>query len=113
VARLPAPVLEKSESSDKELHVVWKSLEGGTGYQIQVAGDEGFSEIILDKSLQQTALTMAKPGKPGKYYTRVRGIDAKQNAGSFSHVGSFEVEKSKRFPYELLGLFGLLFILLL
>jgi hypothetical protein len=113
VARLPAPVLEKTESSDKELHVAWKSLEGGTGYQIQVAGDEGFSEIILDKKLQQTALTIDKPEKSGKYYMHVRGIDSKQNVGSFSQAGSFEVEKTKRFPYELLGLFGLLFILLL
>jgi hypothetical protein len=113
VTRLPAPVLEKTESSDKELRVVWKGPEGGIGYQIQVAGDEGFSEIILDKKLQQTALTIDKPEKPGKYYMRVRGIDSKQNVGSFSQAGSFEVEKPKRFPYELLGLFGLLFILLL
>jgi hypothetical protein len=113
VARLPAPVLEKTEASDKKLHVAWNRFDEGTGYQIQIARDESFSEIILDKKLQQTAVTIDKPQKPGKYYMRVRAIDSKQHSGSFSRIGSFEIEESKRFPYELLSVFGLLFLFLL
>jgi hypothetical protein len=113
VVRLQAPVLDKTEASDKKLHLAWNKVDDGTDYQIQVAGDEGFRTIILDKKLQQTAVTIDKPEESGSYYMRVRGIDSKQHAGNYSNVGRFEVEESKRFPYELLSVFGLFFLFLL
>ena len=87
--------------------------EEAAAYQIQVARDELFNGIILDKTLQQPELSTETPLEPGTYYVRIRSIDSDRQTGSFSQVAQYDVEKPRRFPYEIFGVGAILLLLLL
>ena len=96
VPPLPPPTVLKTETADKIFCYVLYMLEDGVTYQIQVARDEGFTQIIADKKMQNPEMFVGKPRDPGVYYLRVRGVDAEQHAGSFSKVERIEIKKALR-----------------
>ncbi len=81
---------DSSYSIDTTIAFSWKSVPSATTYQIQASTDEGFSNIILDKSnLTKTT----KPGAPAlssntHYYWRVRSYLGK-SASAWSDTWVF------------------------
>ena len=115
ILQLPAPALRTVKNAGKGWDFDWDPLEAGVSCQIQIAADPEFGKVILDRTVVKPELRLGPetPLEPGTYYVRVRGVDARQHAGSFSEVASFLVEKPARFPYEFLGVGAVLLMLLL
>ncbi len=88
----PSPPVEKPEVGDKELRVRWRDLGDGITYHFQMAKDQAFTDVLLDKKLTKPEITFEKPGQVGTYYIRTSGIDAHGYEGEFSEPQSFEVK---------------------
>jgi hypothetical protein len=81
---------------DKAVHVhripgfSWNAQSTATAYQLQIATDEAFSELVVnDSALTETSRTLSSPLEFGStYFWRVRGRNAGGN-GAWSEVRSF------------------------
>ena len=69
----------------------WSRVVGASGYQIHVARDADFSDLVQSGHTADPRLTASKELKPGGYYWRVASIDA-SGQGPFS--------ASQRFTYD-------------
>ncbi|MCL4253599.1 MAG: hypothetical protein KJ043_07465, partial [Anaerolineae bacterium] len=86
---LPAPTLiapaDMLVTTDTNLTFSWNSVSGATQYQIQIATDSGFTNIIHNHTLASTSYNYTLPGQ-GRYYWRVRA-----NGGTWSSVRYFDI----------------------
>ena len=123
VAAPPAPELllpEIDSKADAEVYFDWKdvtSLSPPITYHLQVASDQIFAAIILEKKeLAKSEYTVTREEKLAAvkkevpYYWRVRAIDDAGNESEWSAPGSFHVGST--FPkwaiYALIGLGALI-----
>ena len=106
IVKLLPPSLHKSDADDNKLYLEWEQIKGASGYHLQIAQDEAFSAILIDRTLRESKLVLENPPEPGKYYMRVSASNADQQASAFSKTGSFEIEKTKHYYYETLGFVG-------
>ncbi|MBL8287183.1 MAG: FecR domain-containing protein [Rubrivivax sp.] len=86
-----APGSQSSKAGDEGLAVTWAAapLPGAT-YQVQIARDEAFTQIVLDERTPRTEALLAKP-EAGLHYVRVRTIGADGRAGAFGGAQQVEV----------------------
>lgn len=78
----------------KEVHIRWQDLGKSMSYHFQMAGDQDFSAVLIDRRLEKPETAIQKPGEPGLYYVRVSAIDSKGYEGRFSNAQSFTIKKS-------------------
>ena len=99
-----APVLllpESDSEAEAEAYFDWEdatSLSLPVTYQIQVAKDQDFTELVMEKAglteSEYTAMEeekLAAVKKDAPYYWRVRAVDDTGNEGEWSVPGSFHV----------------------
>jgi len=98
----PIPPMEKPSVGKDSIFLKWRHVGEGITYHFQMASDESFKEIIMDKKLEKSEIILKRPKEPGIYYVRTSSIDKKGREGSFSLPQSFEIERG--FPYEALGI---------
>ncbi|MCU0453925.1 MAG: Ig-like domain-containing protein [Bacteroidetes bacterium] len=68
----------------------WNAVSVAAAYQLQLAGDAGFTQIVADSAgITDTTLTIAGLEHAHMYYWRVRGVNASGD-GAWSDVWSFE-----------------------
>jgi hypothetical protein len=89
----PAPPIEPPEVDKKEIHIRWQDLGEGLSYHFQMAGDQDFSTVLIDRRLERPETAIQKPGEPGIYYVRVSAIDSKGYEGRFSKPQSFTLKE--------------------
>lgn len=106
VVKLLPPSLRKPDGDDTKLYLEWEPMKGATGYHLQIAKDEAFGTIIIDQTLAESKLVLENPPEPGKYYMRVAARNADRETSAFSKSGSFEIEQTKHYFYEVLGVVG-------
>ena len=106
VVKLLPPSLRKPDGDDSKLYLEWEPMQGATGYHLQIARDEAFGAIVIDRKPAESKLVLENPPEPGKYYMRVAPRNADQETGAFSKSGSFKIEQSKHYFYETLGFVG-------
>lgn len=93
-ARAPSPPALLSPAStarttDRNVRFQWGAAESADAYQLQVARDPGFAEIVVDERLVATSFDAA--GLPvGRYYWRVMASNPRGGAGAWSEPRSFE-----------------------
>lgn len=67
----------------------WKNSRGSTGYDLQIAGDRGFTFMAFDTTLTDTTFQLSAPlNASTRYYWRVRGSDS-LFTGTYSAADSF------------------------
>jgi hypothetical protein len=98
----PSPPVAKPEMAEDHVHIGWRHMGEGCTYHFQMAGDDSFRDIPLDRVLDQPAIDLKRPEKSGSYFVRTATIDPKGNEGDFSPPQSFEIEEG--FPYGVLGI---------
>jgi hypothetical protein len=108
--RIPeSPQIEAPQISDKGMVFSWVAGDPGSRYQLQVARDPGFSQVMLDQVLTGNQAQIDRP-QPGTYYLRMKTIDADGFAGPFGAAQKLEIPGSKGWmllllsPLILLGL---------
>ncbi|MFK7829532.1 MAG: FecR domain-containing protein [Congregibacter sp.] len=95
-ARPQAPVaLQPAEGQivrEKIPRLSWAASNDASAYQLQVARDANFGDLILDETgLSQTDYESAALGKPDRYYWRVTSIAADGELGPSGPARSFEI----------------------
>ncbi len=72
---------DSSYSIDTNVTFAWKKVESASSYQLQVATDEGFGNIVLDKN-KLAAITQKASGLTlnTEYFWRVRSLSSTSNS---------------------------------
>ena len=102
----PSPPIEPPEVDKKEMHIRWQDLGEGMSYHFQMAKDQDFTAVLIDRRLEKPEIVIQKPEEPGKYYIRVSAIDSKGYEGSFAKPQSFTIKEGSLFVF--LGVVGTL-----
>jgi len=91
----PAPPPEPPRQSDEGIVLAWSASPiAGASYQVQVARDAAFGDLVLDEKTARTEALLAKP-RPGTYHVRVRAIGADGRAGPWGAAQLVEVPGAK------------------
>ncbi|MBE0558470.1 MAG: FecR domain-containing protein [Proteobacteria bacterium] len=97
----PSPVMEKPALADKELRIRWRDQGEKMSYRCQVARDEGFQNLLLERRVDRPEIVLPRPEEPGVYYVRTSTIDPTGYEGGFSLSQSFEIRPVEIRPVEI------------
>lgn len=91
----PAPPVEAPKASDAGVVMRWAAAPlDGVRYQVQVARDAGFTQLVLDETTPFTERLLSKP-EPGVYHLRVRSVAPDGRAGAYGAVQEVEIPGSR------------------
>ena len=100
----PAPPLEAPKATDAGLVMRWAATPlPGVRYQVQVARDVAFTQLVLDETTAATERLLPKP-EPGAYHLRVRSVGSDGRAGTFGAAQVVDIPASSRWWLWLLPL---------
>lgn len=88
----PSPALQEPEIGDL-IVLRWRAVPG-MRYQLQWAGDAGFSQGLTSWDSPEPQASLERPA-PGRYYLRVRSVDAHGQAGPWGSVQQLDVPHSR------------------
>jgi len=89
-----APSGQKQQLGDEGVVVNWAAAPvPGASYQVQIARDAEFKDLVLDERTARTEALLAKPDA-GTYHVRVRTIGPDGRAGGFGAPQLIEVPRS-------------------
>ncbi len=95
---LTAPALDtpapKEVMTSNDVTFTWLPVTNAAKYQIQVARDLAFTSVVTKLKTDQSTLTITLPN--GKYFWRVRAIDASGGKGPWSGVRIVKVSALPR-----------------
>ncbi len=106
------PVPEALEPQGDDEHMIYRWQKGNPGlqYQMQVAQDAEFTDVVLDKTIAEPRLGLDRPAE-NRLYLRMRSIGGNGFAGNWSSAQYVDPPAQK--PWYLLMLLPLLLLLLL
>lgn len=94
---VPAP-LQAPQVSEHHLRLSWPGLPGQS-FQLQVARDANFTNLVLERQLAAPALELELPGEGilvGHLFVRVRARDADGFVGPYTGAQSFDIPQCLR-----------------
>ena len=87
----PAPPPQPPQTTDAGVVLRWAAVQlPGIRYQVQVARDAAFTQLVLDETTEASERLLPKPA-PGQYHVRVRAITADGRAGGYGASQVVEV----------------------
>ena len=89
----PPPPVDKPKAEGDKLVFRWRARSGDDAYDVQVARDPAFKELLLERRENLPELLLDKP-KAGTYYLRVRTIESDGFVGPYGAPQQFEVPRS-------------------
>lgn len=111
ILAVPAAIsTEGAEIGEAQLNFSWAPAADAVHYEFQLADDNEFKDLIMDKKVNDTGLSI-DPLKSGTYYFRVRGISGEGVTGPYSPVNRIEVPPATDWALLLLPLLPLLMLL--
>jgi predicted phage tail protein len=72
----------------------WSSVRNAQAYEIFVARDSGFSQIVFAQTVTETSLLPQSALADGTYYARIRAYNSDLNPGKFSKTYTFSVDST-------------------
>ncbi len=89
----PTPVPQPPKLSDEGLALSWPTSPlPGSRYQLQIARDAAFTQLVVDETLESNEHLLRKP-QPGVYHVRVRAVAPDGWRGPFSSAQTIEVPR--------------------
>lgn len=76
------PSIQNIKPQDETVFLNWSDAPHATSYQLQLAEDKSFQQLLINQSTNRSELVIKKLN-PSKYFIRVRGIDANGKAGNW------------------------------
>ncbi len=89
----PPPAVDKPKAEGDKLVFRWRARSGDDAYDVQVARDPAFKDLLLERRENLPELMLDKL-KPGTYYLRVRTIESDGFMGPYGSAQQFEVPRS-------------------
>ena len=74
----------------KTLSLEWRA-EAGQIFELQIATDPEFKQLMLERTLSQTRFQFPRPA-PGNYYARYRAIDTDGYIGPYTTPQKIRVD---------------------
>jgi len=109
---LPVPAVPEPKppavDGDK-LRLAWQAVDGVANYQVQLATDTEFQELVVDEKTVEPGIAIPRPVS-GYYYFRLRSIDMEGYEGGFSTPQRFEVKPASYLPMILFGIASVLLL---
>lgn len=90
----PSPPLEPPQVGDDGIVLRWPAGTPGARYQLQLARDPAFADVILDRTLDRNEAVLDRPGA-GTYHVRVRTIDPDGYAGPYGGASELRIPPSR------------------
>ena len=90
----PGPTAAAPEVGNDTITVRWRAGEPGDRYRVQVARDKAFTEIVADLAVDEPKAELGRLDA-GRYYLRVRTIEASGEEGPFGTPQEFSVGSDK------------------
>ncbi|MEE9412157.1 MAG: FecR domain-containing protein [Methylococcales bacterium] len=106
----PVPKALEPQGDDKHLIYRWQKGGAGLQYQMQVAQDAEFTNVVLDKTTPEPRLELDRPTE-NRLYLRMRSIGEQGFIGNWSSTQHVDPPEQK--PWYLLMFLPLLLLLLL
>lgn len=75
-------VMTKVYVSGDKLQLIWVGRRENPRYQVQVAMDQAFSQMLLDTQTEDNWIDMARP-RAGRYFMRVRNVSSDGRSGGW------------------------------
>ncbi|WP_456404694.1 FecR domain-containing protein [Thiolapillus sp.] len=110
---LPVPATPQPKPpavEDDKLRLSWQEVEGVAVYQVQLASDAEFQNLVVDVRTAEPEVQVPRPPS-GYYYFRLRSIDVEGYEGAFSTPQRFEVEPASYLPLILFTAVSILLLL--
>jgi hypothetical protein len=85
--------VEPPKAEGKKLVFRWRARSGDDAYDVQVASDPAFKQLVVERRENLPELVLDKPPL-GTYYLRVRTIDADGFVGPYGSAQQFKVSLS-------------------
>ena len=89
-----APVLQEPQVADNTLVLRWPAGEPGDRYELQLAAEPNFGAPLQTVQTAEPEASLPRPG-PGRYFVRVRSVDADGIAGPYGGVQQVDVPHSR------------------
>ena len=86
-----------SSTGGDQLSFRWKAGEAGQKYQLQMARDGDFRNLVFDTQVADVQFNVARP-KGGIYYVRIKTIGSDGGAGTGAFGETQRIEVSDAFP---------------
>lgn len=106
---VPGPALESTNVGDQNISFSWAVTESGQYSHFQFARDEDFKQLVVDTLVYESKITLPRQDS-GRYYLRIKIIEADGTQGSFSPAQIIEIPS--KYPYWLFLLLPLIGLLL-
>lgn len=90
----PAPPVQPPQMSESGIVLRWTAGEEGQRYELQLARDAAFTELLQQQSTALPEATLPLP-PAGRYLVRVRAVDADGFAGPWGAAQQIEVPYSR------------------
>lgn len=95
----PSPAAREPDLDGDQLRLRWVA-QPGLRYQLQWSALADFGDAPTPRDVEGDSLLLERPA-PGRYYLRLRGVDAQGQAGPWSEAQRLEVP-DRRWPWLLL-----------
>lgn len=93
---LPAPKISRTMFRFLTNHSTptfeWSSVNQAFGYEIMIATDKSFTNIILNENSSTTSFTPSTPLTDGIYYWRVSALNEISQAGKYSQIQTLTID---------------------
>jgi hypothetical protein len=89
----PPPAVDKPAKQGDKMVFRWRARSGDDAYDVQVASDAAFTQLLLERRENLPELLLDPP-RPGTYYLRVRTIESDGFVGPYGAAQQFEVPRS-------------------
>jgi hypothetical protein len=94
----PAPVLLEPRrnllTNNSTPAFSWTLVRNARGYEILIALDENFSQVILDQTTNKTTFVPSTPLQDGVFYWKVRAFNQDLLAGKYSASQILSIDKT-------------------
>lgn len=90
----PSPAAELPQVGDGQLVFRWQAATAGESFDVQVARDAEFTQIVRAERTAQSSIALVEPPS-GRYYMRVRTVDPDGFAGPYGGTQQIEVPASR------------------
>lgn len=92
---VPPPQIDAIAADGSQLRIDWHAQPQAAGYELELARDAQFRDVIARQSASSAAARIARPAS-GHYFVRIRSLDASNAPGPWSQ--SREATVPARFP---------------
>jgi hypothetical protein len=101
-----APVINElpgATTNNPFTQLSWSAVRNAQAYEIFIARDNNFSQVVAVQTLTDTKLSLPSPLVDGVYYLRVRAYSPDLNPGKFSKTYAFTVDSTPPPPPTLVS----------